>query len=83
MPIDPQTNSFLVLSDTNGGWASDDNAGLSIDSPASQTQGSSIVGQLSIQSGNPATQVFLGNVVANPGSASNLGAAGISAATGD
>ncbi len=76
--------SFFVASDLNGGGASDENAGLSADSLATQgPQGSSIIGLLDIQSGNPAIQVFLGNFAGNAGNAANIGAAGLSAATGN
>lgn len=76
--------NFITLTDVNGGRGSDENAGLSADALANQgPQGSSVAGSLDIQSGNPAVQVFLGTVLGNAGNASNIGAAGISAATGN
>ncbi len=82
---DPQNpGNFVTGSDVNGGRGSDENAGLSVDSLATQgPQGSSIAIQLDIQAGNPAIQVFLGSVLGNAGNASNIGAAGLSAATGN
>ncbi len=77
-------SNFFVASDLNGGSASAENAGLNVVSQASQgPQGSSVIGLLDIQAGNPAVQVFLGNFVGNAGNASNLGAAGLSAAMGN
>jgi|GEM_PF-3444188 len=77
-------SSFFVASDLNGGKASAENAGLNAVSQASQgPQGSSIIGSLTVQQGNPAVMVFLGNFVGNAGNASNVGAAGLSAAMGN
>lgn len=76
--------NFITATDVNGGRGSDENAGLSSDALASQgPQGSSLAITLNIQSGNPAVQVFLGTILGNAGNASNIGAAGISAATGN
>ncbi len=81
-PLNP--GNFVVVTDVNGGRGSDENAGLSADSLATQgPQGSSIATSLDIQAGNPAVQVFLGTVLGNAGNASNIGAAGFSAATGN
>jgi hypothetical protein len=76
--------NFVTATDINGGRGSDENAGLSADALATQgPQGSSLAVSLDIQSGNPAVQVFLGTILGNAGNASNIGAAGISAATGN
>lgn len=73
--------NFFVASDVNGGNASAENAGLNAASSASQgPQGSSIIGNLVVS--NPAL-AFTGNFVGNAGNASNVGAAGLSAATGN
>jgi len=76
--------NFVTATDINGGRGSDENAGLSANALATQgPQGSSLAVSLDIQSGNPAIQVFLGTIMGNAGNASNIGAAGISAATGN
>ncbi len=82
--LDPNNpGNFLVGADTNGGRGTAENAGLQILSQASNgAQGSSIAGQLSIQSGNPLVQTFLGNFAANAGNAANIGNAGFSFASG-
>ena len=70
--------NFFVASDLNGGQASAENAGLNAASNATQgPQGSSVIGNLTIN--NPAL-AFIGNFVGNAGNASNVGAAGFSAA---
>lgn len=70
--------NFFVASDLNGGQSSAENAGLNATSNATQgPQGSSIIGNLTIN--NPAL-AFIGNFVGNAGNASNIGAAGFSAA---
>lgn len=69
--------NFILASDLNGGLASDENAGLSADSLATQgPQGSSIA--ISLTAGP-----FAGTVLGNAGNAANIGAAGLSAATGN
>ncbi len=71
--------NFFVASDVNGGSASAENAGLNANSTANQgPQGSSIIGNLTVN--NPAL-AFMANFVGNAGNASNVGAAGFSAAT--
>ena len=70
--------NFFVASDLNGGQSSAENAGLNATSSANQgPQGSSIIGNLTVN--NPAL-AFIGNFVGNAGNASNIGAAGFSAA---
>ena len=81
-PANP--GNFIVVTDLNGGRASDENGGLSVDSLATQgPQGSSVATNLTTESGNPAVTVFSGVVLGNAGNASNIGAAGLSAATGN
>ncbi len=66
--------SFFVASDLNGGSASSENAGLNAASFAAQgPQGSSVIGNLILPG-------FVGSFVGNAGNASNIGAAGLSAA---
>lgn len=78
--LDPATpGNFFVASDTNGGGSSAENGGLQILSLAtSGPQGSSIAGQLTLQSGDPLITSFLGTFLGNAGHAANLGSAGIS-----
>lgn len=69
--------NFFVASDLNGGNSSAENAGLNASSTANQgPQGSSVIGNLVI-----IAPAFTGSFVGNAGNASNVGAAGFSAAT--
>lgn len=73
--------NFFVASDTNGGIATAENAGLNAASLAANgPQGSSIIGNLTIQVGNPLVPVFNGMFLGNAGNAANPGLAGLSAA---
>jgi hypothetical protein len=80
---DPSTpGNFIVATDVNGGRGTDENGGFAVDSLATQgPQGSSVATNLTVESGNPLQTVFNGVVLGNAGNASNIGAAGISAAT--
>jgi hypothetical protein len=73
--------NFVTASDLNGSRASDENAGLGADALTTQgAQGSSIATQLDIVG---TSSNFTGTILGNAGNASNVGAAGISAATGN
>ena len=73
--------NFVTASDVNGSRASDENAGLGADALTTQgPQGSSIATQLDVVG---TSSNFVGTVMGNAGNASNIGAAGISAATGN
>jgi len=82
--LDPSSpGNFFVASDTNGGGSTAENGGLQIFSLAtSGPQGSSIAGQLTLQSGNPLITTFTGVFLGNAGHAANLGNAGIAFAFG-
>lgn len=77
--LDPSTpGNFFVASDTNGSGSSAENGGLRILSLASSgPQGSSVAGQLTLQSGEPLMTAFMGIFLGNAGHAANLGNAGI------
>ena len=77
--LDPATpGNFFVASDTNGSGATAENGGFRILSTASSgPQGSSGVGQLTIESGNPAVVVFNGMFAGNSGHAADVGNAGM------
>ena len=73
--------NFVTASDINGGRASDENAGLGADALTTQgAQGSSIATQLDVVG---TSSNFVGTILGNAGNASNIGAAGISASTGN
>jgi hypothetical protein len=73
--------NFVTASDINGSRASDENAGLGADALTTQgAQGSSIATQLDVIG---TSSNFTGTILGNAGNASNIGAAGISAATGN
>jgi hypothetical protein len=73
--------NFVTASDINGSRASDENAGLGADALTTQgAQGSSIATQLDVVG---TSSNFTGTILGNAGNASNVGAAGISAGTGN
>jgi hypothetical protein len=73
--------NFVTASDINGSRASDENAGLGADALTTQgPQGSSIATQLDVIG---TSSNFTGTILGNAGNASNIGAAGISAGTGN
>jgi hypothetical protein len=82
--VDPATpGNFFVASDVNGSGATAENGGWRVLSRASSgPQGSSGVGQLTIESGNPAIVVYNGMFAGNSGHAANIGQAGIAFGSG-